>query len=352
MTVRRAWLFWAVAGAVFLAFLWLLSGILLPFAAGCAIAYFLNPAVDRLERWRMPRGLATGAVLLVFFAALVFVLVLLLPVIELEGAELARRAPAAIQSGRAEIEALLELARQRLSPDEAEKLRDMAASIATGATAWAAVLAQRVIENGLALANLLSLIVITPIVSFFLLRDWEKIVSSIDRWLPRRYAATIRQEARMVDATLAGFVRGQFVVGVVLAVYYATALSLVGLNFAVVIGILIGILSYVPVVGILTGFVLAVGLGLIEFGLTAHVAAILAIFGAGYLADSSFVTPRILGKRVQLHPVWVIFSLLAFGSVFGLIGVLLAIPAAAVIGVLIRFALERYLASPLYDPDR
>jgi predicted PurR-regulated permease PerM len=349
---RGAAVFWLGGLAVFVALLWLLSGILLPFVAGCAIAYFLDPAVDRLERLKVPRGLGALGVLLVFFAGLAVVLMLLLPVIELEGAELARRAPGAIESGREELQSLLEMAQQRLSPEDLAKLKEMAATAAAGAADWAGVFAQRILTSGLALANVLSLIVITPIVSFFLLRDWDQLIIIIDHWLPRRYVGTIRAEARMVDTTLAGFVHGQFLVGVALAIYYGAALSVVGLNFAVILGILIGILSFIPIMGILTAFVLAVGLGLIQFGLTAHFLAILAIFALGYLIDQSLLSPRLVGKRVNLHPVWVIFSLLAFGSAFGLIGVLLAIPAAAVIGVLVRFAIAQYLASSYYDPDR
>jgi predicted PurR-regulated permease PerM len=189
-------------------------------------------------------------------------------------------------------------------------------------------------------------------VAFFLLRDWRLIVAEIDHWLPRRHAETIRAEARLIDATLAGFVHGQFLVGVVLALYYGIALTVAGLNFAVILGIIIGVLSFVPLVGILTGFILAIGLALIEFGLSTQLVIVLAIFGVGYLVDSNFLSPRLVGSRVNLHPVWIIFALLSFGSLFGFIGVLLAVPAAAVIGVLIRFAIALYLESPLYDPER
>jgi predicted PurR-regulated permease PerM len=350
--VRRAWLFWLGALALFIAALWLLSGILLPFVAGCAIAYFLAPAVDRLERLHVPRGLAAAMVLLVFFVALATVLALLLPVVELEAAELARRAPTVVELGRQQLQALLELAQQRLSPEDLAKLKDMAGGMTAAAIGWAAQLTQRLLTSGLALANLLSLVIVTPVVAFFLLRDWSLIVAEIDSWLPRRHAATIRTEARLIDQTLAGFVHGQFIVGCVLAVYYGAALTLAGLNFAVILGILIGVLSFVPLVGIFTGFILALGLGLIEFGPTARLAVIAAIFAAGHAVDSNLLTPRLVGQRVNLHPVWVIFALLAFGSLFGFIGVLLAVPAAAVIGVLIRFAIARYLESPLYDPER
>jgi predicted PurR-regulated permease PerM len=280
------------------------------------------------------------------------VLLLLLPVVELEAAELARRTPALVELGRQQLQALLELAQQRLSPDDLAKLKDMASGMSSSAIGWAAQVTQHILTSGLALANLLSLVIVTPVVAFFLLRDWELIVAEIDGWLPRRHLETIRAEARIVDATLAGFVHGQFLVGVVDAVYYGAALSVAGLNFAVIIGIIIGILSFLPLIGILTGFILAMGLGLIEFGATSKLIVIAAIIGVGYLVESNLLSPRLVGQRVNLHPVWIIFALLAFYSLFGFIGVLLAVPAAAVIGVLIRFAIARYLESPLYDPDR
>lgn len=348
----RAALFWIGGLALFLAALWLLSPILLPFVAGCAIAYFLAPAVDRLERLRVPRGLAAAFVLVVFFVAVVALVLLLAPVIELEAAELARRAPAMVEAGRQQVEALLALAQQRLSPDDLAKLKDATSGLTATAIGWAGQLMQRLLTSGLALANFLSLILVTPVVAFFLLRDWSRIVAEIDRWLPRRHAETIRAEARLIDATLAGFVHGQFLVGCILAIYYGIALTWVGLNFAVILGIAIGVLSFLPIVGILTGLLLALGLGLIQFGVTAHLAYVLGIFAVGYAIESNYLSPRLVGQRVNLHPVWIIFALLAFASLFGFIGVLLAVPAAAVIGVLIRFAVARYLASPLYDPDR
>jgi predicted PurR-regulated permease PerM len=349
---RRATLFWVGALALFVGALWLLSPILLPFVAGCAIAYFLAPIVERLVRLRVPRGLAAAAVLAVFFVALGTVVLLLVPVIEVETAELVRRAPAMVEAARQEIQTLLEFAQQQLSPEDLAKVKDMAGGMTSAALGWAAQLTQRLLTSGLALANLLSLIVVTPVVAFFLLRDWSSIVTEIDHWLPRRHAETIRAEARLIDATLAGFVHGQFMVGTVLAIYYGGTLTAVGLNFSVILGVLIGVLSFLPVVGILTGLMLALGLALIQFGLSTKFVIVLAIFGVGYAIDSNVLSPRLVGSRVNLHPVWIIFALLAFGSLFGLIGVLLAVPAAAVIGVLIRFAIALYLESPLYDPER
>ena len=346
---RRAGLFWLAAFGALLVILHLLSGILLPFAAGCAIAYFLNPAADRLEAWRVPRTLSAAAVLLLFFLALVVFLLLLLPLLELEAAELARRAPGIVAFGQARFQALTDLAQKKLSPEDLAKLKDMAGGWAATAVGWAAQLVQEVLSGGLALANLLSLIIVTPVVAFFLLRDWDKLIALIDSWLPRRHAATIRAQARIVNATLAGFVHGQVLVGAVLAVYYAGALALVGLNFAIIVAIIIGVLSFIPFIGVFIGLFLSLGLGLVQFGFTIKLAVVLGIFAVGSLAESNFLSPRLVGQRVHLHPVWVIFALLAFGSLFGFLGVLLALPTAAVIGVLVRFAIARYLASPLYD---
>jgi predicted PurR-regulated permease PerM len=349
---RRAAYFWLGALALFAAALWLFSPILLPFVAGCAIAYFLDPVVGRLERSNVPRTLATALVLALFFLGLALVLLLVLPLLELEAAQLASLVPQAVAFGRQQIDALLETARQQLSPDDLAKLKDMAGDVAASALGYAASFIERLLTSGLALANVVAFIIVTPVVAFFLLRDWHRLVHRIDAWLPRRHAGTIREQARVIDRTLAGFVHGQVLVGVADALYYSVALSLAGLDFAVIIGIVVGILSFIPFAGVATGIVLALGLGLVQFGWTARLLVLLAIFAAGYVLESNILSPRLVGDRVNLHPVAVIFAFFAFWSLFGFIGLLLAIPVAAVIGVLVRFALERYLASPLYDPDR
>ena len=349
---RRVPYFWLGALALFVAAVWLLSGILLPFVAGCAIAYFLDPVVDRLERRHVPRTLAAALVLTLFFVGLVLLLLLVLPLLELEAVQLAALVPQAVAFGREQVNALLETARRLLSPADMARLQDMAGGVAATALGYAASFIERLLTSGLALANLLSLLIVTPVVSFFLLRDWDRIVARIDQWLPRRHVDTIREQARLIDRTLAGFVHGQVLVGVVDAVYYGAALSLAGLDFAVIIGIIVGVLSFIPFAGVATGTVLALGLGLAQFGLTARLLVLLAIFAVGYAIESNILSPRLVGGRVHLHPVAVIFAFFAFWSLFGFIGLLLAVPVAAVIGVLVRFAIERYLASPIYDPDQ
>ena len=329
----------------------LLSGILLPFVAGCAIAYFLDPPVDRLEARHVPRGLAAAAVLMLFFLGLIVVVLLLLPMLELEAGELARRAPAAVAFGRQQIQALVDAAQQRLSPEDLAKVEELAGSWAATAVGWAAQFAQEVLTSGLALANLLSLVIVTPVVAFFLLRDWDQHAGA-DRSVaaappccddpragaprrchPGRAASTARSSSAWCWRSITpsacrssdSISRSSSPSSSASCPSSRSSASSPGCSWRS-------------------------GWGSLQFGPTVRILIIAALFAAGYLAESNLLSPRLVGQRVNLHPVWVIFALLAFGSLFGFIGVLLALPAAAVIGVLVRFALGRYLASPLYDP--
>lgn len=347
---RQQAFFWLGALVVFFVLFYLLSPILLPFVAGFVIAYFLDPAVHRLERWHVRRSFGAVAALLLFVLALLLVLSLLVPLVELQAAELVRRVPALVGAARERMEQLMHLAEQQLVPEDVAKLRDIVGSGLADVASWAARLVQSVLTSSVALANLLSLVFITPIVAFFLLRDWPQIVARIDEWLPRHHLATIREQARLVDMTLAGFVRGQLLVCLGTGIYYAVALTVIHLDFGLIIGILAGILTFIPYVGFATGFVLAMGLALLQFGTLSGMLWVFAVFAVGQVLEANVLAPKLVGERVHLHPVWVIFALLAFGTVLGFVGVLIALPAAAVAGVLVRFALGRYLASPLYDP--
>jgi len=352
MSGARQLIFWLSALAVFFLLLHLLSGMLLPFVAGLAIAYLLAPVVAMMTRWEVPRALGALLALLLFLLAVVAVIVLIVPVIELQAAQLARNAPAAVTFARTQIQALLDLAQQKLPPEDLAKAHDMVGTWTGAALTWVAGLAQHLLTSGIALANILSLLLITPLVAFFMLRDWDKITARIDLWLPRAYAPTIREQLHLVDETIAGYIHGQAIVSLIDGIYYAVALSLLGLNFAFIIGLVVGILSFIPYIGEATGLILAGSLAAMQFGSWTKVAVVAVIFLAGHLVAGNILQPKLVGARVHLHPVWVIFALLAFGALFGFLGVLLALPAAAVTGVLVRFALSRYLASSLYDPNR
>ena len=222
--------------------------------------------------------------------------------------------------------------------------------VAGKAAGWIGALLASILSGGLALLNLLSLLVITPIVAFYLLTDWDRLVARVDHWLPRQHVTTIRAIARDIDAAMAGFVRGQGAVCLFLGLFYAIGLTLAGLNFGVLIGLGAGLLSFIPFVGSLTGGLVSVGMALAQFWPDwLSVLIVAGIFVTGQFVEGNFLSPKLVGDRVGLHPVWLMFALFAFGYVFGFVGLLLAVPLAAATGVLSRFALDKYLASPLYQ---
>ncbi|MBP2314014.1 AI-2E family transporter [Azospirillum soli] len=340
--------FWLIGLGLFVLALWMLSGMLLPFVAGLAIAYLLDPVVDRLERWGLPRWLATTTVLLSFVVVLVLFALLLLPLVQAQVAHLIEVLPHYATVLRERVLPMLDRLIHRLSPEDVERLRGAAGSYAGDVVGWVGRMLTRILSGGLALFDVLSVLFITPIVAFYLMRDWDVLVATVDSWLPRHHAETIREQAREVDSTLAGFVRGQALVCVVLGVFYAVALSAAGLDFGLVIGLVAGLLSFIPYVGSLFGFVSSTGLALLQFDELWRVGIVVGIFLFGQAVEGNVLTPKLVGEKVGLHAVWVIFALLAGGSLFGFVGVLLAVPVAAVIGVLTRFALRQYLASPYY----
>ncbi len=231
------------------------------------------------------------------------------------------------------------------------KLRDLVSGQAGAMLGFLAGALTRIVGGGFALFNVLSLLVVTPVVAFYLLRDWPGMVRRVDGWLPRRYAGVLRQQAEEMDRILSAWLRGQALCCLLLALFYALALQLVGLDLGLIVGLTAGLLSFIPYVGSITGGVTSIGLALAQFPTWAGVAEVAGVFVAGQLLEGYVIYPRFLGDRVELHAVWVIFALFAGGAVFGFLGVLLAVPVAAMIGVLARFWLRRYLGSPLYsDP--
>lgn len=343
--------FWLIGLAVLVVLVWLLHNMLFPFVAATAIAYFLDPLADRLETVGVPRLAATLTVLLSFVVLAVLALLLVAPLIQAQMVDLAMRLPSIIAWARTESLYRLHSLVTLLSPEDMERLRGAAGEYAGTLVSWLATVLRGLFLQGAALFNVASVMFITPVVAFYLLRDWDRMVATLDGWLPRQYAATIREQMRAVDHTLAGFVRGQASVCVALAIYYALAMSVVGLDFGLVIGLVAGCLSFVPYVGTLVGFCSSVGVALFQFQEEWRIGLVVALFAVGHILEGYVLTPRLVGGKVGLHPVWVMFALLAGGSLFGFTGVLLAVPMAAVIGVLIRFALRQYLSSSYYTGE-
>ena len=353
MTAERLVLWWAAAIALLVFALYTVSAVLLPFIVGFALAYLFDPVADRMERAHMPRWLASALITGASLLAVVALALVLVPLLQSQVVDFASRVPHYIDLVRSKAMELLDMLRARLSAEEMSAVRAKVGSIAGPDTlSLIGKTLGRVWGGGVALFNLLSLLFVTPIVAFYLLRDWDRVIATIDGWLPRRHADDVRAIAREIDSVLSGFIRGQFTVCLVLAAYYGTGLSVVGLDFGLVIGISTGLLTFIPIFGMLIGFAVGIGVALAQFGLALKVVFVAAVFLVGQLVEGNFLTPRLVGSRVGLHPVWTIFALLAGGAIAGFTGLLLAVPMAAVIGVLARFAVRRYRASAAFDRDR
>jgi len=350
MTIQRQALIWFACFFVFILMVWLLSDILLPFVAGLAAAYLLDPAADRLEEWGFSR-LAATTVITVLFVLLFFAsLVLLVPVAYEQTVSLLESVPRLIEGAKGLMVSFSEGRLGQLLASEGTDVEDAIANGAQGLLSWMLQSLSALWQQGMAIIGLLSLVFVTPIVAFYMLLDWDNMVDRVDGLLPRDHAATIRAIAREIDEVLAGFVRGQGAVCVLLGSFYAIGLTFLGLEFGFIVGAIAGIISFIPYVGTIVGFVLAMIIALIQFWPDyGWIIAVAAVFGVGQFVEGNFLTPKLVGDRVRLHPLWVMLALFAFGSLFGFVGMLLAVPVAAAMGVLVRFAAAKYLVSALYQ---
>ncbi len=340
--------FWLIVLAVLIVALWLLSEILLPFVFGLAIAYLLTPSVDRLERAGLPR--LAGSLLLITLVVLAFVLVVLL-VAPLLGGQLASfidNIPGYVTRLQAVLSDPSRPWLQKIIGEGLNTDKSMT-DLMTQGVGWLTAFLRSLWSGGRALVSLFSLVVVAPVVAFYLIYDWHRMIATVDAWVPVRHRTTVHQLAREVDAAISGFVRGQTAVCLILGSFYAVALTVADLNFGMLIGLVSGLITFIPYVGSLTGLVLSLGVAVAQFWPEwTSIATVLAIFVIGQFIEGNVLAPKLVGESVGIHPVWLIFALLAFGYLFGFVGLLVAVPLAATIGVLARFALKQYLASPVY----
>jgi predicted PurR-regulated permease PerM len=352
MTVKQHIMFWVAALVALIAVLWLLSTILLPFVAGVALAYLFNPLAHRLERLGIKRAVA-GFVIIAFVLVVLIVLVLLLaPILGSQLALFIDNFPGYVTRLQSLVS---DPSRPWLAKIVGDRLPDASKSVGelmTQGAGWFASFLRSLWSGGKTLVSVVSLLIVTPVVAFYLLCDWDRIITTIDGWVPRLERQTVRTLAHEIDAAIAGFVRGQISICLILGVIYAVALALTGLNFGFLIGFAAGVLSFIPYVGSLTGLVVAIGVAIAQYWPNwTPIVVILTIFLVGHMIEGYVLTPKLVGKRVGLHPLWLMFSLFAFSYLFGFVGLLVAVPLAAAIGVLVRFSLRHYLASPLYSGE-
>ena len=349
MTVQKQAGFWVAALALLVFTLWVLQEILLPFIAGFVLAYFLDPVADWLERRGLPRLIATLLILVVAVMAVVVAVLVVAPILSNQVLKLAQDLPGLLKALIAQLDAVAPQALKDMIAKSGADIQGSVGDIAGRATGWLATLLSSILTGGMALVNILSLLVVTPIVAFYLLADWDRIVARIDGWLPRDHAEEIRAIARDIDKALAGFIRGQGTVCLLLGLFYAVGLSLAGLKFGLAIGFGAGLLSFIPYVGALVGGLLAIGVGLVQFWPDwTTVMVIIGVFAAGQFIEGNILSPKLVGSSIGLHPVWLMFALFAFGYVFGFVGLILAVPLAAAVGVLVRYGIGRYLRSKFF----
>jgi predicted PurR-regulated permease PerM len=354
MPVQRQIRFWLAALVVAALTLYILREVLLPFVAGMALAYVLDPVADRLERLGLGRLGATILILALFILTFVLALVVLIPLVAHQLAGFGANLPDYVERIQALIAEQSGPLIEKLGG--AAALPDMQQSIGglvRQGAAWMAGFLRGLWSGGQAIISVFALLVVTPVVAFYLLVDWDHMVAAVDEWLPRQHRDTIRMLAREIDRAIAGFIRGQAAVCFILGTLYAAGLSMIGLNFGALIGMLAGVLSFIPYVGSLTGLVLSVGVAVVQFWPDwTWIAATLGIFITGQFIEGNILSPKLVGASVGLHPVWLMFALFAFGALLGFVGLLLAVPLAAIAGVLGRFALRQYLASTVYHGGR
>ena len=347
---RRQVFFWLGAFVLFVAVLVVFRAILLPFIAGMALAYLLDPIADRLEAWGLSRLLATAIIVIAFILVFVASLLGVIPVLADQTANFIERFPDYVRRLQALFLSDGSLLRRLIGEPSVAIEQNLNTVLSEGAGFLTGLVAS-IWSGGRALIDIVGLFVVTPVVAFYLLLDWDRMVARVDALAPRDHVGSVRAIAADIDRAVAGFVRGQGTVCLVLGVFYAVGLTLIGVNFGLLIGLFAGLISFVPFVGSIIGLVLSVGVALVQFwpdGEFVRLALTAIVFFAGQFLEGNVLQPKLVGERVGLHPVWLMFALFAFGSLFGFTGLLVAVPASAAIGVLVRFGIARYLESDFY----
>ncbi len=342
-------LFWVGVLAALVVILLVFRQILLPFVVGMALAYALDPLAEWLERRGLNRTTATLTVLVLIVIVFAAIFVLVVPVVINQLIDFLQNLPSFISRIQGLFMPLLESEWAHFLGINPESLRTSLTGFFTNGADVVQALVSSVVTGSRTVIDVASLFVVTPFVVFYLMRDWHRMMAWVDGLLPLDHAEEIRELARAVDGKVAAFVRGQMLSGLVLGIFYATGLVAIGLNYGLLIGLAAGIMSFIPYAGFAIGFTVSIIIAIVQYWPDwIWLAATVGVFMLGQVLEGYVLQPYLIGTRVGLHPVWLLFSLFAFGLLFGFVGVLVAIPAAAAVGVLLHFAIQRYKASILY----
>ncbi|KKC39236.1 hypothetical protein WH87_03110 [Devosia epidermidihirudinis] len=349
MTLRNQVLIWIAFFVVLIGLLYLFRGILLPFVVGAALAYLLNPVVNQLQRLKINRVGATSIVLLFVLALVLGLFFMLVPLIGQQVVGLIQRAPGYVTDLQALFARWSPEVNEWLGPERAAQVQTSISDLARQALGFIATLPAELVNIGYTGATVIGISLLTPVVAFYLLLDWEGMIRGLQGLLPKEHKAEINGILGDIDKSMAGVIRGQGGVLLIDAAFYATALSLLGLNFGLAVGLIAGLLSFVPFMGFAVGFSLSIGIALVQFWPNWWmVVAVCAIFMGWQFIEGNILYPKLVGSSININPVGLMFALLAFGALFGFVGLLLAVPLAAIVGVLVRYGVAKYKASALY----
>lgn len=339
----KRWHLW-LALVLVVVLIYATRGMLLPFLSGLAIAYFLDPLTDKLEARKIPRSAAAGIVIILFFTLFVTAMVAFWPILQSQVALAAKSLPETMAQLRPWLDNFLITLNENFGIAGGENAESLLAGVTEQAVTKLNAAVAGALKGSLAVFNILTLILIAPVVAFYLLRDWDILVARIGSWIPTHLAPTVTTQAREIDRVLGGFVRGQIIVSLIMGIMYAVGWSIVGLDLALVLGLLAAVLAFIPFVGAIFVALIAVALSIGQWGFDGgQIGFVLLVFAVVQIVEGAFLTPRLIGSRVGLHPVWVLFAVFAGGEIMGFVGVLIALPTAAAAAVLVRYAIDKYL---------
>ncbi|AHD00378.1 AI-2E family transporter [Leisingera methylohalidivorans] len=345
LPAQKQFKYWGIAAVMFAVVMWALGGVLMPFILGAAIAYMIDPIADRLEAWGLSRTAATALITVGALLVFLLLLVLVVPALVSQMIDLAQVLPQLMRDLRS-------FAAEHFPSvfEEDSRIHQAVTAFLQTMQSRAVEVLQSVAGSAVSVLNVVILLVIVPVVAVYLLLDWDRMVARIDELLPRDHQPVIRRLAREIDTVMASFIRGMGTVCLILGTYYAVALMLVGLNFGLAVGFIAGLVTFIPYLGALIGGALAIGLALFQFwGDWLSIGLVAIIFAIGQVIEGNLLTPKLVGSSVGLHPVWLLLALSVFGALFGFVGMLVAVPVAAALGVVARFLTEQYLHSRLYQ---
>lgn len=345
---NRNLMIWLTILVLFGAAVYALRSVLMPFVAGIIIGYLLDPWASKFEKWGMNRTLATILTIVLVILLLVPALIALFGIIDSQLGHFLSVLPEYLSSFTKKLEPVIVGLQERFPALEPEKIRGAIHGNMDNTLKMAGNILRKVVSGGFALVNIISLLLITPVVAFYMLRDWDTFVAKVDGLLPQHSKKSIEKQAKEIDSILSSFIRGQLSVCILLGTFYAVGLYLVGLDLGVLVGFIAGVISFIPYVGTIFGFIVSLAIAFAQFDTWMPIAQVVGVFLVGQFIEGNFLTPNLVGDSVGLHPVWIMFALLAGGVLLGFLGLMIAVPVAAIIGVLVRHAIINYKQSSLY----